>query len=529
MFGTDSILSWQVIKDGYVLLISGYVPGPLSLSYFVPFVLLPLAMMIPPSCLSHRQLYNTFLPPIFASVFHSWYAMGGVDVISVDGLLWSLFLIGLKDVRKDFRRLSVRVDSYKVPCKDEYRTGPMHDETPSVKNIDTTDSSSNEETETRVTQNCVRPSTPKDQHPIKAQDTQILEQAYPEDITARANWVFTLLASTRMYAWVMGSPAHDQRQFSHLRRKPQRCSFVLSLLPTILFTQMILLPIIIQLVLHDPTITALTAQADPPNYLFQRLPLISPSAEQPVPRTVSFLQTYVPHAVLSPLTHGFWAFSALTTGFALPAPFVVISNYLVNTPSISWSPHVLPPYFGPISTVLDHGAAGLWGRWWHQHMRIMVSAPGLAVADSVGLTEERVTQEAHQGTMILKNARYVLQVISGFFFSGITHMGLVPPLACGAWGLRLRIAAFFWLQGLAIIFERFAGLVWEAYGLRLNESKLVVTSMARILRLTWVLTWLCLTLPLLARPFDQLGWWKLWPPPALPSKVLWFMRGEWIP
>ena len=232
--------------------------------------------------------------------------------------------------------------------------------------------------------------------------------------------------------------------------------------------------------------------------------------------------------------HGLWAFAVLSTGWNLPVPLIVYFNYLFGLPANSWSPHNLPNYFGPFLNVTDHGVTGIWGGWWHQHMRIMVSAPGLAVADWLDLTEERLLrEEATDRRVLLFNCRYVLQVVSAFFFSGITHMGVVPPLAPGAMGLRLRIAGFFWLQAVAVIFERLLTLSLGnpdgRYSNHGGSSQIAKQYIIRIIRLLWALTWLCLTLPLLERPFNQLGWWKVWPPPGLPLKLRYYVHGEWIP
>ena len=154
-------------------------------------------------------------------------------------------------------------------------------------------------------------------------------------------------------------------------------------------------------------------------------------------------------------------------------------------------------------------------------MRVMSSAPGDWVADQLGLTGEG-------------RPRWALKVISGFGFSGVTHMGLVPPLIENAATLRWQIAGFFWMQGLGVLLESGVGMVWEylqgdGKSSRKNKSSSSVSM--RTLRLAWVLTWICFTIPLLRDPFRDLGWWKLYPLPEvlITPRVQRLLDGSWLP
>ena len=542
--------SWDAIRDAYTTLVTHYIPGPLSLSYFVPFILLPTALLIPPSRLSHLQICHVFLPPIYASVFHAWYSMGGVDVISVDGLLWSTLLIGFKDVRKDFRRL-VLTDV--LPSDDKCQSGP-----PTEKHVNDSSHPSSADNGFTPILKQDNASKPHEQPANSNVTTQghILGQTFPKSLYDRLIWVLTLLSSTRMFSWDTGSPVHLRQQIPVLRNPPTRMRFALSLIPTIIFTQA-LLPLLLQLALHDPVITSKKPPSSQSTLFRPLFPFPVQSADPPT--TVILLQTYIPAVILRPMTLGLWTFCALTTGFALPAPLVVFSNWLIGLPSDAWSPHVLPEYFGSFSTVLDHGVGGIWGRWWHQHMRVMSSAPGAWIADKLGLIEEGVSERVDANSevereggkcgggtrwsrQVNKECRYLLVLTSAFFFSGVTHMGLVPPAVCGAWGLRMRIAGFFWLQAFAIGFERAVRLGWTSHARssldiagktedtpRDVQSGTSVQLIMRAVRFIWVIAWLCLTIPLLYRPYDQLGWWKLYPPVDVGGRVGWFMRGDWIP
>ena len=518
-------LTWDDVTTGYVRLVTEYVPGPLSLSYFVPFILLPLALTISPSRLSHQQLCQYFLPPIYASVFHAWYAMGGVDVISVDGLLWATLLIGFRDVREDFQLLVMDPPSGEIL---ETRTSNGTVMANGVAERQRNDKLSTKRSTGRMSREAKSGNAVTHHGLQPTSQDGISAQPYPVDLFPRFKWVLTLLASTRFHGWLTGSSSRDTHQLRNFRRYPSRTQYVASILPWFVFTQCCLLPLTLQLAIYDPAVTSLSPALQPRHWLLPFSKVATPSSS-----TVRFLYYHVPAVILRPLTTGLYALGVLSGNYYQRAGFVVLSNYLFGLPSDAWSLHTLPDYFGPFSSVLDHGVGGFWGQWWHQHMRIMASGPGLALADFIGLTEQRLNKEGDSRRNVLWNCRYTLQVLSGFLFSGITHMGLVPPLVPGAMGLRLRIAGFFSLQAVAVILERLVTITFDKWGGNPRQRTSTHSSTAlgwlqRALRLVWVLGWLCLTLQLLERPFDKLGWWKLYPPPGYPKKIAYYAKGDWI-
>lgn len=453
---TTPAVSWAVVKDLYFTLVTTIVPGPMSLGYFTPFILLPAALLIPPKYLSQRQAIAFFLVPIYASILHAWTVMRGVDVISVDGLLWSTYFIAIKDPRLSFRRL--------------WRPG----EAPWLSFR-------------------------------KSGKGNFIEEPYPEDFYRRLTWVGTLLASTRLHRWKIGEPSHDARQEAW-QDVESRWAFVRILLPRILFN-LTIYPLLIQVAMHDPGIQSLE-----PNGVKE-------------PKLVATIRHLVPQAFLTPFLCGVYAYSIIGSGFQVPAPLIVFSNYIFNLPPITWSPHMLPPYFGSFSGVMDYGVTGVWGKWWHQHMRVMVSAPGKWLADGLHLDPKKPLQNF---------LRYCITVTSGFLFSGITHMGLVPPLAPDAMQLRLQIAIFFWIQTLPIMFEAAVIYLWYSLGLeRFSSSSSGVPSVIlRMVRLTWAVGWMCFSMQLLILPFDVLGWWTfwwLWPLPGVGHLFTAYTSGAWIP
>lgn len=93
------------LTSSYQTLTTHYVPGPRSLSYFLPHFLLPLSLLASPSCLPQRATRTLIFPFCLASTVHAWYCMRGVDVISVDTLWWCIYFLVLKDPRREFERV----------------------------------------------------------------------------------------------------------------------------------------------------------------------------------------------------------------------------------------------------------------------------------------------------------------------------------------------------------------------------------------------------------------------------------------
>ena len=154
---------WLELVQFYDHLTRHIIPGPRSISYFIPFLLLPVALLIPPSLMSHRQLYLLFLPLIYACQIHAWLQIGGLDVISLTLTLWSFVLLVLRDPRRTHRRIRLTVQSGTSKESERRRDG-------------------------------------------------FVEEGYPESFAKRIPWVLTLLVSIRLAGWKIGDPSHDRTQ-----------------------------------------------------------------------------------------------------------------------------------------------------------------------------------------------------------------------------------------------------------------------------------------------------------------------------
>ena len=139
------------------------VPGPRSISYFIAFLLLPAALLIPPSRMSHRQLYVVFLPLIYACQIHAWLQIGGLEVISLTLTLWSFVLLVLRDPRRTHRRIQIAAQPGSGKVSEKRREASV-------------------------------------------------EEGYPESLAKRIPWVLTLLVSIRLAGWKIGDPSHDKTQ-----------------------------------------------------------------------------------------------------------------------------------------------------------------------------------------------------------------------------------------------------------------------------------------------------------------------------
>lgn len=529
------------IRTFYINLVTHIVPGPLSISYFIPLLLLPAALMIPRSTLSHHQLIAFFMVPIVACECHAWYVMGGVDVISVDVVLWAAVLVCWDDAR-GWKRLwgggevveaSVVVGGVGRGEGDEKAggQGDEHEET-----------TQGDDESTPVP---TSPSSAKTSPLPTCHHQHYHTQPHPTPLPTRALWTLNLLSSTRLHRWLTTSRTHNRRQLALLATPPPtRLRFSLALLPGVLLNLFVLLPLTTALARWDRSVSSLQ-----PSTTTAFLGLGTTTAKKPL--LVAIIQDCVPPFILKPLTHGIHAYALLTLGHNLPAPLICFSNYLFGNyllgfPADTWSPHTLPAYFGGFAEVVERGVGGLWGGWWHGHMRVLSVGPGEALAEGVGWGErvddhrsEQVFEQGkgdkRAGNKETKDSRdrkqekgrkgkdwkrYALLVLSSFFSSGLMHTGLVPPqplhTTTSPTRLRLHIALFFWSQAFAVLLECFIATLFRNHIQQYLPSPqsgggiAAVNVLRKVVVLAWVLAWLSTTLPLLAKPFDELGWWRLW-------------------
>lgn len=438
--------SFHELKNLYIELITTIVPGPASWTYFLPILLLPLGLLVPPSTLSHGTLCAFIITTSVVATAHAWFVSGGNDVISTDCLYLTLFLYFFKDPRRDFRRI-IRHDEL-ISC--QLNGMPKH-----------ADKKEEETVDVRL---------------------HILE-AYPETFSGRLAWAMILPQSRPLHDWIIGNPGHDRRVVQNFQH-PSRLGFMknlgIRLLPVFLF----FLPLSKQLAGLDPYFR------DPTWSSFH--PVELDVSEEGV--TANLIRAILPLFMLRPLVMAMYAYSLLIMLFLPPMLIAVLLNAAHIIPT-GWSPHTWRPHFGPFSAISRYGVRGFWGRWWHQQMRHIVSEPGRWFAAKLGL-------EDHGWQKILK---YMLICVSAFMLSGITHSGLVPPkprfATVEANQLRLELASFFWVQPIGIAAELF---LLEPV-LRLCPMRYL----RECVRTVWTLMFMCFSCTFLVTPFGQLGYWNV--------------------
>ena len=436
------------------------VPGPQTYSYFLPYLLLPVALLTPPSVLSRAQLASVFLPAIYACLIHSWYK-AGIDVLSIDLALWSFVMLVCRDPRGTHRRVWL---SRRIGASDSTGDGKFEGE------------GEGDHTGDKV--------------------VGVVEEAYPESLAKRIPWVLTLLVSLRLTGWKIGDPSHDGRQPP---ARMSRSTYFIRAINTVVQSYL-LLDAAAFYVQTDPYFTTSGMGVDHP--------FPPPSAE--TPNWIFMLRLLPPRLVRCSMIAA-QSYGAVTSMFYPPLTLMVGLNAVGILP-YEWSPHTWPLPFGHFSEIPEHGLRGLWGRWWHGVNRQVTATPGRCLAQALGIPTKSLTG-------------YAFLTISAFFFSGVMHMGLVPPepqatqMSVG-W-IRLYVGGFFWAQILAFGFELAASKVVARFvpqALKWSVTKALVT--------VWTAAWLCLTLPLLVVAFRELKYWHIYPVPVsllqgLSGKVWW--------
>ena len=323
-------------------------------------------------------------------------------------------------------------------------------------------------------------------HPSHAWD-----ESYPSNLSARIPWVAAALLSFRYTHWKIGDPHHDQTQpYKAVTRGA--------------YLKQASLLILSNLLLLD--VARSYAETDP--YFIQPMSIDTPIPPSPpsTPTIFVLLRLLPPRLVrIASLSGQFY--SSVSLMFNLPSLLAAAIGILPD----GWSPHTWPGFFGSFSAVSTAGLRGLWGTWWHQINRHIMSTPGRAFNKLLGIS----------GT---STAGYASLTISAFFFSGLIHVGLVPPEPSHPKVpvnmIRLSIALFFWVQAVGF------GIELVAIRLLSGLAQKLPPAVTRVLVFSWTAVWLCLTLPLLAHAFIGLKFWELYP---LPISIVQGLSGNgWL-
>lgn len=311
----------------------------------------------------------------------------------------------------------------------------------------------------------------------------VWEEPYPLQLSQRIPWVLTLLVSLRLTNWKIGETSHDRTQPPH---KMSRTAFLGYAILHILQRYLIL------------DISSFYVQTDP--YFFQLGMSVDapfPRTTSPIPKALALLRLLPPRFIRASVLGG-QIYAIVTLIFLIPTLPAIAFNALSLIPD-NWSPHTWPMFFGSFSAIAERGLRGLWGTWWHQMNRHLVSTPGRSLAHALGFS-------------VSSSLGYTFLTTSAFIFSGVMHMGLVPPkplnTEVSVTEMRLRITAFFWAQIPAIGVELLVSKSFRHLAPNLSRSPL-----ARVATVIWVAAWFALILPILTVPFRELGYWRVYPVP----------------
>lgn len=326
--------------------------------------------------------------------------------------------------------------------------------------------------------------------------------AYPSQIKARASWIGILMISPQFKDFLIGQRTHDAREsntkapmsfWKYLRRTSSNCLF-----------SYLLLDVTSYLIQSRRSIPCLLQPGLECDLTFRSLFTEGFLCWLHVYAAASFLLAYLPSLIV----------------------LLVISPFPQFRYHPSISPVVLNRPFGPIASIWDvvgsrkvWGVRAFWGIFWHQNMRYVTSAPGLALASLFRLRKPSF-------------AFYMVVVSQAFFWSGTIHAGMVPPMPLQTpWSvthLRLRLASFFWLQAVGVALEMVVeSAVRKPHPVVVDDITNQATPVKRLVLLkllAFIWTWLFLmtTLWLTVLPVGrELGWWLLHPIPiSLTDQVL---------
>lgn len=429
---------------------------------------------------------------MYACIFHAWWCIGGLDVISVTSGLWCTGVIGIRDVRGDARRVFWRA---RVEVGRENDSGGLRrPETQGVGSVSREDEMEEGFRQRKPGRTHETRATSKEEPTVQKakgdensaeNDGEVIEEPYPIDgLRKRWKWILTLLVSLRLVGWRMGDRSHDRTQ----PYKPTSRLAYLKHASSVALLGYLVLDASFLYVPCDPYFTVSGIGVDDPY-------LSSSCASDPFFKLLQNL----PPRLLRSCALAAQIFALVSGGFYLSTIPAVLANALGLFPE-EWSPHAWPHFYGSFSAVYDGGLRGLWGTWWHQMEREITGNTGRALASFLRLPPGSI-------------ARYTFMVAIAFLLSGTVHMGMIPPQPLSqnmsANMMRLYIGSFFWSQVPGIGVETLVSKLTCRYAPGMAKQPWI-----KVLAFTWTGCWLCLTLPLLVVPFREIGYWRGSPVPV---------------
>lgn len=342
-------------------------------------------------------------------------------------------------------------------------------------------------------------------------DQAIQLEDFPAKLHARMPWVLFAYVSIQLNGWIIGNKSHDRKQLaSHVITRTPRQLFLHTVSRAITYYGIIEAIGMSPMVRGNPNFVKMLAHVPQPSVLFNMASLFA---------LLAFL-----YAALALYTYYVPMMLAIVGAQLYPAlwqhPFLSplsIARY-EGDPSAVWSPSQARPAWG---------LRAFWGYVWHQNLRYITSIPGVAAAHSLGI---------RPGTLL----SYAVTVTSAFFFSGIMHMGIVPPhpskSAMTAWDLRILIGSFFWCQTIGVLIEAAVDAILgelrvprpmeDGQAPKANAARIhwQLHPVSRICMIVWTCAFMSGAVWFSGRIVGkELGWWSLHGSPISP---LAYLRGD---
>ncbi|KAA8647614.1 hypothetical protein EYZ11_003220 [Aspergillus tanneri] len=338
-------------------------------------------------------------------------------------------------------------------------------------------------------------------------------QPYPRSWSHRLGWVLSLLFSMRgpEWNWRISSigplPSSVTVQLDSARR-PSRLLGECQAFPAcrngrgllratawVFLRSYILIDMMKVLMIRDPYFWGVVSPPPPP------------------PTPISYILPAIPSVfrVYRLALSGLAIFTALSFVTALnPLIFLGLSLAFPNasrsvTTTPLDAPWLYPETFGPfVTSVLDHGLAGCWGRWWHQLFRF-----GFLSTAQWFLSFLPTPLVYHPGL------RRLVLAMTVFSMSGLIHacgsytqLGTTRPLS--------RTFMFFFLQGVGVAVQSLATTALSC----LFPSRCLPHWLRRTTNVTFVVVWLLFSGSYIADDFAAGGVWLVEPLPVSPLRGL---------
>ncbi|OOQ89819.1 hypothetical protein PEBR_06697 [Penicillium brasilianum] len=500
----------QSHEDALDTLLEQGVYKPVFLYHIVIFNLLPLIGLVIP----RRGATRYVRPGIFAlslgiavEVLSRRRALLGgngymIGLITAWWLLWSAALFVFSDIEGDFRRIERGATAGESTCDDPSDRGTSQSPLPDRTGDSTTSNSTS--------------SSPSDREaiPTASVDNHGLEkfhwQSYPRKLAHRIEWCAGLLFNLRGPEWNWRAPhlgplprsvhaqvhtgfhgdkfkAHDDAMYitAKIRLRAALWKFLEGYL---------LLDCLKVVMMRDSYFRGIFTSEMPPPFpvsYFASIPLFIRFYRC----FVSCMGVYVALNFVTSLNP--ICFLGLSMAFPNAA------RKLTGAPlDASW---LYADSFGPfITSVLDHGLAGCWGRWWHQLFRYGFTATARWILSLLPTRWAAYTR-----------VRRITHILVAFAISGIIH-------ASGSYTQFAKTHPlsgpflFFFLQGLAIICENlFKTMVFPR--LPLADTPRWVRRSANAV---FVFCWLLYLGAFIADDFARGGLWLMEPVPISPIRGL---------